>query len=229
MKRATLWGAELVTSRTAGLEFKGTRRTHAHLRWTVWRLSRAYPKAKLVILQPCYNSGVAASAGTHDYDAVLDVMVVGLDWPEAQEFLRGCGWAAWWRHTGSWSERDAWHIHMCSIPPNLSQHPTENEVLGAYHSIGIEVGQFVPGQVRDYYAHSFGLKGQHQSGADHSPFPRDINATVFKEDDMGYLDWPEEDRKALVGDVVNGVFNRVLGDTKKAFGPIIQAIYKRGA
>lgn len=216
--------APLTRVRIANVSFRCTARTAAHLRWTIRQLERRHPGAKLVILQPCYNTGVDASAGTHDFDAVLDVQIIGLDWWEAQWFLRTCGWAAWFRHTGIWADRDAWHIHMVSLPPGLSSNPTPEQVGQAYVAMGLQVGEYIDGgfttrghvtstsQVDDYYAHSIGLKGQHRAGLDGSRFPRDINATVFKEDDMGYLDWSDADKKALAADIRQAVWDAPIAN-----------------
>lgn len=149
--------AELVTITAGGRTFRCSRRTAAHIEYTIERLAEAAPSARLVIIQGCYNTGVPQSAGTHDFDAVLDVQIVGMDWWEAQTFLRKCGWAAWVRYPPAFS----WHIHMVS--------------LGYPGQVGI----YVPGQVDDYYRHALGLKGQHDSGLDGSWFPPDIDATVF--------------------------------------------------
>jgi hypothetical protein len=162
-----------------------------HLRWTIWLLALRHPKARLVIYQPCYHTGVNLSAGTHDYDAVFDVWIIGMDPRKAQVFLRRRGWAARFRHTGSWSARSAWHIHMISIPPGLRANPTPAQIGMAYAALGIKVGHFIDGgyttsghvwatsQLDDYFAHALALAGQHRAGSDHSWFPDNINKTVF--------------------------------------------------
>lgn len=156
------------TSKTIyGQSIKMSRRTAAHLDWTKAELAREHPGAALLIIQGCYNTGVAASAGTHDYDAVLDVYIPGWSFSETQKFLRRKGWAAWWRYPPLFSS----HVHMVS--------------LGYTTRVGI----YVPGQVSDYYAHKTGLVGHYSDSSWH---PADIAATVFqyfsqsapKEDDM---------------------------------------------
>jgi hypothetical protein len=146
--------ATLVTTTIAGRTFKCTRRTEAHLLWTIARLAVLHPQARLVIIQTCYNTGVSASAGTHDFDAVFDVQIVGLDWFTAQRFLRAHGWAAWVRQPPAFS----FHIHMVS--------------LGYVGKVGI----FVPGQVADYYNHRSGLSGHVPDTTWH---PDDIDSTIF--------------------------------------------------
>jgi hypothetical protein len=188
--------ARTVKTRTlGGVTFRCSNRVWWHLRWTIWLLRLRFPRARLVIFQPCYHQGMRASAGTHDYDAVFDVWIyggrLGADPWRAQRFLRRHGWAAYFRHTGSWAARSAWHIHMISLPPGLPANPTPLEVGRAYARLGIKVGRFIDGgyttrgridatsQVDDYYAHALGLAGQHRVGEDRSWFPRNINRTVF--------------------------------------------------
>lgn len=201
----------------SGRTFRCSRRTAAHLDYTKKRLEQLHPGARLVIIQGCYNQGVELSKGTHDYDAVLDVMIVGLDWWAAQQFLRACGWAAWYRHTGAWASSSSWHIHMVS--------------LGYVARVGI----YVPGQVDDYYRHTFGLKDQHNTDLDKSWFPGDdgpapwlvgtpeqwraaIDATIFDfalwerelEDNMPFTDWPKTDQTAMATAVAGEVVKQLL-------------------
>ena len=187
---------EIRTVTIAQRTFKASRRTIWHLRWTIWLLALRYPKARLNIIQTCYHTGLAASAGTHDFDGVFDVWitggVLGSDPWRAQRFLRSCGWFAWFRHTGSWAPRADWHIHMGSLPPGLPVNPTALDVGKAYAALGIKVGEFIDGgyttlgrvvgssQVVDYYKHAEGLAGQHDQNDDPSWHPKDINKTVFR-------------------------------------------------
>lgn len=178
----------------AGKTIKCSEWTAGHLRYTLNELEQKFPNAKLVIIQPSYNSTIRASAGTHDWDGVLDVRIEGIPWSTAQAFLRGRGWAAWWRHTGTWAPQAAWHIHMATIPPGLSGRPTALQVGQAYARLGIKVGRYIDGgyttssphqvtttsQIRDYFAHTFGLAGQHTVGADKSWFPSDIASTIYR-------------------------------------------------
>lgn len=185
--------AKRITVTLGGRTFDAGQRTVAHLLWTIAQLAKRFPMARLEVIQGCYNTGVEASAGTHDFDGVLDVRIVGLDWWVAQKFLRQCGWAAWFRFPPAFGL----HIHMISI--------------GCPGPVGI----FVPGQLDDYYRHALGLKGQHDSGDDTSWFPADINNTIFdfpaylreQEDNVPYLDWPAEHRKAMIRDLVDALAN----------------------
>lgn len=156
--------SEVVTTTLNGTTFRAGRRTAAHLVATDEAL-RQTSGQWLRVIQPCYHTGVAASAGTHDGDGCLDVEVVGLSWGDGQTALRGLGWAAWHRTPAQGFED---HIHMVS--------------LGCPGPVGV----FIPGQVDDYGRHALGLKGRHDSGDDHSVFPADIAATYF--DYPGYLE-----------------------------------------
>lgn len=131
------------------------RRTAAHLDKTEAALKKKYPNAKLKIIQGAYNTSVKASAGTHDKDAALDLWIEGLDPWDAQRFLREQGWAAWYRYPPAFGK----HLHAISL--GYGNAP---------------VGEFVPGQVSDYYNHRTGLKGH---AADSSWHPNNIAATLF--------------------------------------------------
>jgi len=146
-----------------GRKFQCSKRTAAHLDRTFARLAKKAEKDgkkyTLQIIQPSFNTGVSASAGTHDYDAVFDVKIVGMTWAAAQKWLRQQGWAAWWRKPPTFSD----HIHMVSLPDYMLEFVAR-------------VGIYVPGQVQDYYAKKDGL-------ASHAPdatwHPKDIKATIF--------------------------------------------------
>lgn len=153
---------------TGGKPARMGRRTAAHLDYTIALLAVLHPGAKLHVIQSAYNTGVDASAGTHDKDGCLDVYIEGLSWWDQQRFLRTCGWAAWYRYPPTFGR----HIHMIS--------------LGCPGPLG----EFVPGQIRDYYNHRTGLKGH---ARDHSWFPPDIDATVFDFDE-----WENEMKKEEV-------------------------------
>jgi hypothetical protein len=146
-----------------GRRFRCSKRTAAHLDHTKKELRKKAERDKktytLRIIQGCYNTGVAASAGTHDFDAVLDVQIVGMDWYEAQRFLRKLGWAAWVRVPPTFS----YHIHMISLPPYKLQFVQK-------------VGIYVPGQVDSYYDHTSGLVGD---APDNTWHPDNIRVTIF--------------------------------------------------
>jgi len=171
--------AELIWITFGGRTFKCSRRTAAHLLWTAARLERLHPDARIVVFQGSYNTGVEASAGTHDLDAVLDVQIVGLDWYDAQRFLRECGWAAWVREPPTFT----WHIHMVSL---------------GYPG---DVGVYVPGQVSDYYAHRSGLAGHLPDPTWH---PADIDATVFN-----YPRWVEQEDERDMAEYGQRILDRL--------------------
>lgn len=199
-----------------GKTFRASQTTYANLLATQERLDRLHPGARILVIQPCFNTGVALSAGTHDKDAVLDVQIVGLTWEQSQRFLRESGWAAWWRHTGDWAARSAWHIHMVSL---------------AAFKAGCPVGIFIPGQVDDYYRHALGLAGEHDSGSDPTWHPADIDSTVFNyrkwRDDMPYANWPDADKKALVTDVAAAVLNADVNALEPKGTPAFQGMTVR--
>lgn len=188
---------ELVTVHRLGHTFKASRRTVQHLDWTIRRLKIRWPHATLIIIQVCFNTNVALSKGTHDFDAVFDFRIAGLPWWLGQRFLRYAGWGAWWRHTGAWATEGLWHFHAISLPPGLGDYGlgvTAQAVGLAFKKIGLKVGEYIDGgltslgrtvassQVMDYCHRTFGLAGQHTNDADHSQFPRHIGRTVFKYD-----------------------------------------------
>ena len=193
---------QVVGVQFAGRSFRAGNRTAAHLEFTIAELDRRHPGARLRFLQTCFHTGSDASKGTHDTDAVLDVEIEGLTWLRAQRFLRTCGWAAWFRPELHKNGKLVWndHVHMVSIPSGLDNSPSLGDINAALGQLGIEVGTFVPAQIDDYFAHSLGLKGQHDPGLDHSWFPDDIAATIFdyQEDDMaGFSEWPDAEKKAF--------------------------------
>lgn len=170
---------QVVSVTIGGKNFRCSRRTKSHLLSTIKRLKEKRPNARLVVIQGCYNRTVSASAGTHDFDCVLDVRIDGMDWNSATMFLRHQGWAAWWRKPsqGNWGD----HIHMISIPPGIATNkPTLTDIVRAFRSRGLEVGAFVPGQVDDYYADALGMAGRHRAGSDPQQAVPNIGATVFR-------------------------------------------------
>lgn len=180
-----------------GRFFRCSQRTYAALLELQAAVARHKKGAFVVVIQGSYNTGVALSAGTHDFDATLDIKIVGFTWQEMQAFCRKMGWAAWWRHTGSWAAPSAFHIHMT--------------LLGAQEA-GCRVGVFIPGQVSDYYAHKSGLVGHVPDPTWH---PANIKATVFDyaiylEDNMPLSD---KDIKRIADAVAPAVVSAVLNAT----------------
>jgi len=149
-----------------GQKFKCSRRTAAHIDKTRYRLRKLGEKRKktytLRIIQGSFNTSVSASAGTHDYDACLDVQIIGMDWYEAQKFLRRQGWAAWVRTP---AQGFSWHIHMISLPKYKKRFVAR-------------VGEWVPGQIDAYYAHNDGLAGG--GSPDNTWHPKSIINSIFR-------------------------------------------------
>lgn len=202
--------ATVTTHTVAGVTFRSCQRTADHLAWTVQRLAEQHPSARMRVVQTCYHVGVDASSGTHNLDSAFDVEFIGLGWWEGQRFLRSCGWAAWYRHLGTWKNESAWHDHMISLPPMTTNRPTLTQIKAAFSAAGIRVGEFIPGQVDDYFAHALGLAGQHRAGSDTSWHPADIVRTIF--DHKTYLE-----RKAAAAATyldVTVALARLAGDSK---------------
>lgn len=189
---------EIITTTQGDKTFRASRRTAAHLSETIAEIQRLHPSCRLHVIQPCFNDDVPASAGTHDKDAVLDVCIYGLTWPQMQRTFRALGWAAWYRTLAQgFSE----HIHMIS----LGYGPDEM------------VGALVPAQVTDYYNHALGLRNGHTPGSDPSWHPASIGSTIFnyqewekeQEDKVPYSEWPAKDKAELMKDIKKVVVDSV--------------------
>lgn len=121
----------------------------------------------IVVIQPSYNTGVKASAGTHDYDACLDVYIPGVAWAEQEKFFRANGAGAYWRRPPLFGN----HIHLFILPPIEGKDRRDD-----FEVHGFKVGYLVPGQLVDYFAHRNALANH---AADHGWFPSNIAATIF--------------------------------------------------
>jgi hypothetical protein len=155
---------------TGGDRIIGTFRTLCHMN-RLNNLSRAVFNTQIAIIQPDWNKGVAASAGTHDKDSVWDLFIPGVNWWRQQKFLRANGLWCWYRHAPLFSN----HIHGGTLPVPKP----DGSHWDDYSDRSIPVGVFVPGQLVDYYNHAFGLSGMHTPGSDRSWFPKNIAATAF--------------------------------------------------
>ena len=129
-------------------------------------LDKHHPGLYVYIIQPAYNTGVELSAGTHDLDGTIDTLILSRRtgrrvWLRGRRWWRRHGWAAWWRHTGSWINPSNWHFHQ--------------NLLGTA-DLGCPVGYLIPGQNADYYDHRTGLVGHL---LEPGWYPRDIDATVL--------------------------------------------------
>lgn len=162
-----------------GRKVKGSLRTIAHLDRTN-KLAKKRFGVEIQIIQPCYNTSVAASAGTHDYDACLDVRIPGVSWWTQQKFFRANGWGAYYRSPAQGFSN---HIHMFSLPEREGKSVSDD-----YKVHGFKVGRFVDGgfstlgrqvassQIEDYYNHRNALASH---AHDSSWFPSNITATIF--------------------------------------------------
>ncbi|WP_426243664.1 hypothetical protein [Nocardioides sp. LHG3406-4] len=171
--------ATVSTVTLGGRTFRACAYCTAHLEWTIEELAKKHPGARLIVIQPPWNTGVPQSAGTHDMCSAFDVQIVGLGWWEAQRFLRAHRWAAFYR----WFTPRLWsdHIHMLSLGCPAPK------------------GDLVAGQIADYQAKPprNGMKGH---ALDDSWHPADTRKTFnydrwkrSQEDDM----FTEADRKLL--------------------------------
>lgn len=131
------------------------------------------------VMQGPFNTGVAASEGTHDYDACLDVRIPGVDWLTQQSFFRANGAAAYYRKPPAFTV----HIHYFCLPPREGDYVNDD-----YRTSGFKVGRLVDGgwslfgrtvassQIEDYYAHRTALAGH---AVDPTWFPPNIEVTIF--------------------------------------------------
>jgi hypothetical protein len=166
---------------TSGRSIKGSFRTICHMD----RLNRlAYLRwgVGISVIQPDWNTGVAASAGTHDFDATWDLWIPGVDPWVQQRFFRRNGLGGWMRKPPLFG----WHYHGFTLPPREGKSISDDFRVHKF-----KVGKYVDGgystfgrlvtssQISDYYNHAFGLSGAHTPGSDRTWFPRDISATIF--------------------------------------------------
>jgi len=164
---------------TSGKAVIGSLRTIAHLD----RLdSLAFKKygVHIDVMQGPFNTSVSASAGTHDFDACLDVRIPGVDWMEQQRFFRANGAGAYARTA---AQGFTPHIHYFTLPEREGA-----DVSDDYRSGGFRVGKYVDGgwstlgaraassQIEDYYLHKTALAGH---AHDPSWFPASIAASIF--------------------------------------------------
>lgn len=106
---------------------------------------------KVYVVQGSYNTGVGASAGTHDGGGAIDISVRGIDYKKAVRALRDVGFAAWYRpaRAGVWGA----HIHAVAIGD-------------------AEVSSGAKAQVAEYYAGQDGLAGYNEdTGYRPDPIP----------------------------------------------------------
>lgn len=165
----------------SGRKVTGSFRTICHIEYLDQHAHKHYRKG-ISIFQPPYTKGYKPSAGTHDYDACIDVEIPGLPWLKQQRFFRLHGLGCWWRKPPTFIN----HIHGFTLPPQEGVVRSDD-----YAIAGFTVGKYIDGgwslygrkvasaQIDAYYSHEFGLKSDPHTGKDRSWFPPDIGATVF--------------------------------------------------
>lgn len=154
------------------------------------------------IIQTAWNTGVDASEGTHDYDAVIDWEIPGIYTLEAQSFGRFyCGMATWARTP---AQGFPWHNHGFFLPPGGHVFPTK---VGKYIDGGKSLGiSGFSSQIADYWVNALGLEGQHAPGSDPTPFPSktekmagifDLDRYIQKQREatMEFKDWSPESQQ----------------------------------
>lgn len=166
---------------TGGKVVQGSLRTIAHLDSLDSAAKAKGWSSGIAVIQSSYNSTVAASAGTHDYDACVDLYIPGAGWRDAEKWLRSKGFACWYR----FPPKFGYHIHGFTLPPHTA------DVSQGFAHEGTKVGIYVDGgvslhghattssQIADYYNHAFGLAGQHGKNSDGAWYPANIAATAF--------------------------------------------------
>jgi hypothetical protein len=158
----------------------GTVRDIAHLDWMNRRAIATFGHG-LTVLQSAFHTGVKASEGTHDFGAVYDLWIPGVDPWRQQQFFRAHGFWCWYRHPPLFGV----HIHgICMVP--YSGDPSK-----AFANHGFKVGVYIDGgwslygrkvassQVEDYVDRAFALADQHFPNSDRSWHPGDLHATLF--------------------------------------------------
>lgn len=187
-----------------GRSFHCSRRTGAFLDFLKDMLPE---RCDLRIIQGCYNTSVSASAGTHDYDAVLDVYITGLSWSAMQTIIRQWGGAGWWRYPAQGFTN---HIHFV--------------VLGYRTRVGI----YVPGQVQDYYNHRNGLAGHSYDGSYH-PSPQFVfDYTRYINGQYAHTDVPEHNGGPMpdISDFLNA---KIMKDGTTVKDALIDAVRLRSS
>lgn len=190
-------------------------------------LDEHHPGLYVYVIQGAYNTGVTQSAGTHDKDGCVDILIINRKtgrrvWARGQRWLRAHHFYAWWRHTGSWLSRNLWHFHM---------------IVAGIEGAGCPVGVFVPGQISDARGGRTGLVGHFLESAKiwrpkvYTPFP--YRAWVAKkEDEMSSpKDWDKADWAAFNKNVTSDVetaLTKPRGNGRGLIGTIVSAARAAG-
>lgn len=165
-----------------GRTYRVSFRVACHMAWLDSEATKKFGRG-LNIFQGTFSTTVAASAGSHDKDAVFDLEIPGVPWRAQETFLRARGFGCWWRFRPTFMD----HIHGFCLPPREGK-----DVSDDYRSGGFVVGTLIDGgwstvgkrvassQIEDYYNHALGLSGVHHPGADKgSWYPDKISETIF--------------------------------------------------
>jgi hypothetical protein len=162
-----------------GQQVTGSFRHICHLEYLDQQAIKEFGE-HIVIVQTAYHKGYGPSAGTHDYDACVDIEIPEVPWVEQQRFVRRHGSGGWYRTPEQGFVR---HVHCFTLPPAEGVDRSDD-----YAIAGFKVGRFIDGgwslhgrkdaaaQIEAYYGHRDGLKSNKR---DTSWFPPDIEATIF--------------------------------------------------
>lgn len=161
-----------------GRKIIGSFRTLCHLN----RLNNLSVKKfgkQITVIQRDYNTTVAASAGTHDFDATFDLWIYGVDGWVQQRFFRTNGLGCWLRYPPKFG----FHIHGFTLPPHVG-----TSFVDDFKNGGFKVGKYIDGgysiygklvtsaQLSDVYNKKSGLAGH---AHDPSWYPPSTQATIF--------------------------------------------------
>jgi hypothetical protein len=164
---------------TSGKRVTGSLRTIAMLDHLNHLAKKRFGRG-IIVYQGPYNTTVKISAGTHDYDACLDIWIPGVPGYVQQRFVRANGGGGFYRLL---AQGFLPHIHFFVLP-----HRHGSDVSRDYMLAGFKVGYLVDGgwstkgrvisssQIKDYYT---GKDALADHAHDTSWFPPSIKATIF--------------------------------------------------
>ena len=210
---------------TGGKTITGSFRTIAHLDDLDILATQRFGVG-IRVFQPPFNTGVPQSAGTHDYDAMLDGQIPGVSWSEQQDFFRANGAFAWYRKPPTFSH----HMHWGVLPPQSGVVRGDD-----FRDNGFTVGKYVDGgyslygrattsssQLDDYYQHRTGLKGHYK---DPSWFPANIRSTIF---DLNAYIKERAPKAANTLDVLIGHFSGQWSRTPEQWAHDAKKVFSQG-
>jgi hypothetical protein len=163
-----------------------------------------------VIVQGAFMSevpggGAADSAGIHDLGGCLDLRTRDLTYAQREQLvrvLRQRGAAAWRRG------------------PDQGMTPHLHLLCGWDLPLTASAG-------RQWQAYLRGLDGLADQRRDYEERPSPLVTEPPEDSDMGYLDWTQEDRDALVADVQRAIRTTPIGKIG-TLGGILQSLFRRG-